>query len=351
MKIKHLFFLIDSLENGAGTERIAVDVSNSLCALGHSITWIVASNNKESFFKLHPSILIYSIYSKSKSRRRDKLFELLMRKRPDYLINVAIQQLLLSFIPCIKSKTKMIAWEHFFYGGGHILGNWMRLFSVIVCDKTITLTKDDKNNYPRFFQGKIIVIPNFTMIDRWIPNQKINRRHVIVSAGRLEKEHKAMHLLIDAWSKVHDKKDWIVEIYGDGPEYENLQTQIYELRLLDSVFLKGKTNNIPTLFLSSGIYALPSRLESFGLVLLEAKAMGLPTVAFNCPYGPKNIIRNGIDGYLVEPGLIDDFALKLQLLMNDEVLRESMGAAALKDYKENWRSELIVEKWIQLIND
>ena len=81
-------------------------------------------------------------------------------------------------------------------------------------------------------------------------------------------------------------------------------------------------------YLRSSIFVLPSRFEGFGLVLIEAMACGVPAVSFDCENGPRSIITDGVDGFLISPFDVEAFAEKVILLMKDENLRREMGENA-----------------------
>ena len=85
--------------------------------------------------------------------------------------------------------------------------------------------------------------------------------------------------------------------------------------------LNGPTADIQKEYVNSSVFAFSSRFEGFGMVLVEAMACGLPVVSFACPCGPKDIVRDGEDGFLVENGNVDDLAQQLMKLMADEILR------------------------------
>ena len=83
-------------------------------------------------------------------------------------------------------------------------------------------------------------------------------------------------------------------------------------------------------YLSSSVFVLPSRFEGFGLVIIESMACGVPVVAFDCENGPRSIITDGENGFLVPPFNISLFAEKILLLMKNQELRCRMGENAQK---------------------
>jgi glycosyltransferase involved in cell wall biosynthesis len=95
---------------------------------------------------------------------------------------------------------------------------------------------------------------------------------------------------------------------------------------------------------------MPSRQEGFGLVFLEAMALGKPVIA-GCIGGATEIVKNGVTGYLVVPGDLKMLALHLTRLLQDEALREEMGEAGRKRVAENYGFEAYREKLKGILNE
>jgi glycosyltransferase involved in cell wall biosynthesis len=108
--------------------------------------------------------------------------------------------------------------------------------------------------------------------------------------------------------------------------------------------------NINDKYSEASIMIMTSRTEGFGMVLVEAMASGLPCVAYDCPCGPRAIILNNENGFLVEDGNIDSFIQKLELLMEDEKLRIQMGINAQKSVKK-YNLDAIMLQWNTLFEE
>jgi glycosyltransferase involved in cell wall biosynthesis len=153
----------------------------------------------------------------------------------------------------------------------------------------------------------------------------------VVAAGRLAPA-KRYDLLIRSFAKVvAERPDWRLRIYGGGRERPVLRGLINELGLYNHVFLMGATHPIEPEWAKGSIAAVTSSLESFGMTIVEAMRCGLPVVATDCPHGPGEIIRSGVDGHLVPMGDENAVAGALLGLINDDGLRRRMGRAALTD--------------------
>ena len=219
-----------------------------------------------------------------------------------------------------KLKGKVIVTEHCDYY--HAVGRLEILKRKLIyrrADKVVVLTNDNKKYYDKFLD-EVEVINNPMPFSNEKYSNHNNKR--IISAGRLEYE-KGFDRIIEIFADLTENyKDWILDIYGNGSERDNLIKQIKENNLEGRVNILPFTKNLKNEFLESSIYVLPSRTEAFPLVLLEAMECGLPCVAFNLA-GPNEIITDGEDGFKIENNNLEEFKLKLELLMKDKEKRLS----------------------------
>ena len=174
----------------------------------------------------------------------------------------------------------------------------------------------------------------------------------IISIGRLSKE-KGFSDLIDVFEIVSKRnQDWTLSIAGDGAERRVIQEKINEKRMQDKITLLGfKTENeLNQLFLKSSIYVMTSIHESFGLVLIEAESYGLPLLAFDTAEGPKEIIENEKNGFLIGNRDKNEMAEKIQKLIDDVALRKKMGQESRKK-SEQYKMENVEKLWYELIDN
>lgn len=170
----------------------------------------------------------------------------------------------------------------------------------------------------------------------------------VIAAGRLTHQ-KGFDRLVAAWKIVADRHpDWILKIYGGGDE-EPLLRMITDLDIGNSCQLEGNVVDITEKYVESSIFALSSRYEGLPMVLGEAMACGLPVVSFDCPCGPRDIIRDGEVGLLVENGNIAQLADKICYLIEHEDIRKEMGSAA-RVHAKQFDIKIIAEQWKQLFN-
>ena len=214
-------------------------------------------------------------------------------------------------------------------------------------NKLILLNPDEKLFYKT---GNKVVIPNPVPINEELVAPLKNKR--VLAAGRISPV-KGFEKLIKAWNIINQKyPDWQLHIYGE--DYLNtkqkLQSLIDQWGLEDGVYFKGMTNNMVDTMLDYSIYALSSKTECFPMVLLESLSVGLPVVSFDCPTGPRNIITDGIDGFLAEDQNIALLAEKILALIEDKEKRIEMGIQAKKN-SHRFANEHIMKQWQKLISD
>lgn len=162
--------------------------------------------------------------------------------------------------------------------------------------------------------------------------------------------NKGTDMLLNIWEKVEKKfPDWHLEIYGK-PHPDNIFENQAKIFNIENLSFFPPVNNILEKYLDSSIFVLTSRSEGFGMVLIEAMSCGIPCVSFDCPHGPKDVIKNNEDGILVENGNTDKFAEELIKLMQDTELRKKMGEKA-RENSEKYLQENIMKTWSELFNE
>ncbi|MFD9099401.1 glycosyltransferase family 4 protein [Streptomyces collinus] len=196
-------------------------------------------------------------------------------------------------------------------------------------DVVVTTTEADAADYRRRMPLpgiRVLAVPNSVPDPGVEPPTGTTK--VVAAVGRLA-PGKRFDLLIESFATVAAKyPDWRLRIYGDGAERDRLQTLIGDLGLAGCVQLMGSRTPIEPELAKASLLALSSDAESFGMAIVEAMRCGVPVVATDCPHGPGEIIRDGIDGRLVPVGDREALAAALCELAEDEPLRRQMAAVA-----------------------
>ncbi|EPL6399573.1 glycosyltransferase, partial [Acinetobacter baumannii] len=169
----------------------------------------------------------------------------------------------------------------------------------------------------------------------------------IIAVGRLAEE-KNFVSLIKAWSLIeHNYKDWSLNIYGDGDQYNTLNNLIASYSL-KRISLHPNTQDISSVYKESSFLVLSSKFEGLGMVLIEAQSFGLPTVAFDCPYGPSEIITKE-SGILVDNQNIEELASAIEKLINSPEMRTVMSSKALVA-SQRFKSSQIFLQWKEVLD-
>ena len=166
----------------------------------------------------------------------------------------------------------------------------------------------------------------------------------VIYVGRAEYE-KAPDRLIEVWRLVAQRHpDWTLRMFCTGAMLDELKAKVTEYGIAQQVLFMPPTKDMLTEYMNSSLCVLTSRFEGFPVVLQEAMGCGLPCVSFDCPSGPRYIITNEENGYLVKDGDISAFADRVCELMENEPLRLRMGRKA-KSAMARYGADVIMEQW------
>lgn len=216
-------------------------------------------------------------------------------------------------------------------------------------DYLIVMTNKAKELYETWLREcvkrpRVILIPN--MIDDYMGDGTNLHNKQIIAVGRLE-EVKDFNSLINVYSMVEKKHpDWILKIIGEGSERKKLESKINMLDLKDKVILTGRmtSDEISNELDNSSIYLLTSKSESFSLAIVEAMSHNIPCISYDIDVGPKEIITNREDGYLIEDRNEKNMADITCMLIEDSVKRVEMGTKARKTSEKFFASN-IAKEW------
>lgn len=213
--------------------------------------------------------------------------------------------------------------------------------------KIIALTQGDADEW-RKVTSRVCVIPNVVHLNESdCYSDNLSKSAIFVGRYSTQKD---IGSLIRVWQIVNRRyPDWKLHIYGGYGDQSDIWPQ--HLSQMDiNVIVHEPTSSIFDKYLDSSMLLLTSLYEPFGLVLPEAMSCGLPVVSFDCPYGPSDIISDGIDGFLVKDRNVEVFAERVCMLIEDESLRQRMGKAAIAS-SQRYRSDLIMPEWIKLFRE
>ena len=220
-------------------------------------------------------------------------------------------------------------------------------------ESVIALTEDMKSEMQKLCDRDILVIPNGIDLEKFknLSRKDIRKRlkikdneKIIAFVGSLYPV-KGLRYLIKAMKfMIEETKNVRLMFVGDGEESEELESLVEEFGLKERVKFIGRVQNeeIPQYMAASDVFVLPSLSEGFPNVVLEAMASGLPIVATKVG-GLPEIIRDGENGFLVEPKNPKEIAEKVLLILEDDELRERMSRNN-KDRVKEYTLESVVER-------
>jgi GalNAc-alpha-(1->4)-GalNAc-alpha-(1->3)-diNAcBac-PP-undecaprenol alpha-1,4-N-acetyl-D-galactosaminyltransferase len=170
-------------------------------------------------------------------------------------------------------------------------------------------------------------------------------RNLLLAVGRLS-EQKGFDLLLQAFTAVCDEHPlWDLVIVGEGPLLSSLKQQVRVLGLERRAYLVGRVGNLADWYERADLYVMSSRFEGFPNTLAEAMAHGCPVVSYDCDTGPRDLVRDGVDGVLVRPAAdVGALAAALGRLIEETALRAQMAENAA-DVRERYALERILQQW------
>ena len=218
----------------------------------------------------------------------------------------------------------------------------------------VVMTKGAKQRYDEWLKKEkikpeVVVIPNMIKENKTGKTSTLTNNQII-SVGRLE-EVKDFYTLILIFSVIVKKyPNYVLKIIGEGSMREKLEEQIKNCNLEKKIILTGKLNEneINNEFLKSDVFVLTSKSESFSLVLCEAMNYGVPCVAFDVDVGPREIIKNSVNGLLIEDRNIDLMIKKIDGLLSNNDIRKEMGIDAKKKASQYYPDK-ILDKWVDIL--
>jgi glycosyltransferase involved in cell wall biosynthesis len=343
--------ILNNICGVGGVERVVTTLSNYLvrqyqCEI--DIISLFSEKNQDIFYELDSQVQVIHLNNKNlKNLKVINQFYKLSKNTYNHILCCSTSIATLSLlIKLLNRNTKIYAWEHSQYDHASKLTKLIRNAFYRYLDGIITLSKHDGLIFSERFKN-VHIIPNFKPFVSKRVSSNLNKK--LIAVGRLGFE-KGFDMLIEAYNLAHVQlDDWVLEIYGEGAELSNLENKIRKYNLEDRVFLKPFTPNIKEKYLEASIYICSSRSESFSMVIVEAMECGLPCISFNCKIGPKEIISENVDGFLVNDFNINEMAQKIILLANNDSMRMKMGKNA-KEKSKKFNVDNIINNWEVLLS-
>ncbi|MEC4050738.1 glycosyltransferase [Flavobacterium sp. SUN046] len=353
-----LVYLVPNINNEGGVARVlSIKTQQLIERWGYEIHIITQNNGHNArFYAFPPEIHFYDIQLKGNALSfllsyKKQLNSLLSTIAPDVVV-ISDNGLKAFLLPFIISKK----WPTVFEAHGSRYVQEQAHISALRLIVEKTIKQLGAKRFTKFVslspQSKAEwglplaeIIPNPLWFTATEKASLQNKKVIVVARDSYEK---GLDRLLLIWKQIQiNHPDWILEIYGAKSSESQLQTTITNLDLTDSVHLFDAVKNIQEQYLKVSICLMTSRTEGFPMVILEAMESGLPVIAYDCPIGPRTLIENEVNGYLIPDGQINLFVEQLSTLMDHSELRYQLGNNAVTSVQK-YQLEPIMNQWNDL---
>lgn len=354
-----LCFMTYAMSSG-GAERVLSELANHYARKGiHDVHLITLQREGTPlFYPLDPAITLHQLgLNQTGSGGGSKVKRVLKRLfsmrrtlkdlKPQKIISFVDEMNVATLLASVGLKIPVVISERTDprrYSIG-TLGNIVRRLTYPLAFRLVLQGTYVRSCFP-YLSKKISVIPNpVAFSDESL--SPVESSFVVMIVGRLDR-YKGHYELIEAFSIVEKNfPKWSLEIYGEGPERENLEALIAKYNLQDKAFLKGLASPIQPELKRASLFAFPTHYEGFSNALAEAMAVGLPVVASNCD-GNLELVEHDKNALVFPVGDIDKLAECLSLLMSNPQKRIELGGAARNSIKK-FAPEKIYGMWDEVI--
>ncbi|MDO6499529.1 glycosyltransferase [Photobacterium sanguinicancri] len=361
MRNKKITLLVGSLAGG-GAEGVCVSLANGFSDAGYDVTLLVLNlNNAINQSRVSESVTLvnldvsnvrYAFFTLRSYIKSNKIKQILVFDHLLSVLLVAIRYSLKSKFQIVSRNINTITKELNSYSSF-----W---YKVIVKKLVISFYKkvdfiinqskgmmDDLLDFYPEFNGRTIYIHN--PVNEKISNAIVDtttcaKKDYFLCVGRLESQ-KAFHHAITSFSEFLVKHPHFqLKIVGIGELEESLKSLCASLNISDSVDFEGFQSDILPYYIGAKATLLTSKYEGFPNVLVESISLGTPVVSFNCPSGPSEIIKNGVNGFLVENLDVNEFTNSLEKIYNENLPKEKVIETANVYHLDN-----VIKKYIEVI--
>ncbi len=361
MEKKKIAFVISSMSAG-GAERVVSILCNHL--VNRFDIHIIMMCQKPLFYNLHQDItLLYCSKEPSPSKNffealksnyalSKAIIGFIKEHRIDLCIGFMTPNNILATIAAKRCRIPVIISErnnpYLDTNTLNVFWKTLRRLLYPMANALVVQTEPIKMFYINFIQSeKLVTIPNPINPD-FTPSNTTVKENIVLNVASLTNQ-KGQDTLIRAFAKTK-LSGWKLHIIGEGKNREKLQQLIEKLKMEKHISLLGRYSDVATFYNKSKIFAFSSLYEGFPNALQEAMFFGLACVSTDCATGPAEMIEEGKSGFLVPVGNEVAITERLNLLMENDLLRTSMGQEAQKVMKA-YEIDEILGKWIRIIDN
>ncbi len=371
---KRILLVYYKLHKPGGVAKVLSTLANELVAEGYDVEILLLMSERPHFYQLNPEIKVHHIDTFSHWAWKvcvlnKKLFRHFSKinNLNSYIYHIGVYLLLKQWmnkhqqnydtiiscwykLSCFlamnkKFSSKTIAWEHADYNAaGRIFGILRNFYKNL--KNVVTINSAGLKFYPQF--SETILIPNIIGEPFESNTFQAEKENLISFVGRLDKE-KNVEELINIFAEAEIPSYWKLQIIGDGTERQNLENSVEKLKINNRVIFHGTKNldEINFLLKKAKIFGFTSKKEALPLVLVEAMFCSNALIAYDCKYGPSDIL-NERNGFLIPINNKEMFKEKLESLTQNQDLLNNLMKSSFKE-SGNWKKAKILEQWKKIV--
>lgn len=361
MPVNKVLMYIDMMQHG-GAQRVMANLANHFAANGVHVVLINDFKLKEgeTEYPLDDKIKRYYLQKNIEGNkiynniiRISRIRKIITKEKPEIILSFLGRPNIRMLIATLGMKTKKIVSVRNDPNKEYGSSSLRRTIAGVLfknADYIVFQTQEAMSYFPTSVQAKGVIILN-PVGEQFYNIQRSEDVKNIISIGRLEPQ-KNNALLINAFSKITKKfPDENLVFYGEGSLKDSLKLLSDRLGISDKVIFAGDTDDVPDKLAKCKIFVLSSDYEGLPNALMEALAAGVPCISTDCPCGgPKELINEGVNGFLVPVGDINKMSIALEQLLLDKTKRKNFSVAGKKK-AEIFRDMNIYKSWEVLFDE
>lgn len=361
---KHIVFIATRLDLPGGIEKAIISTANLLQEKEYRVTLLITDITAACFYEVDKRIHIskldvnfgIDIKGNALTRKVKMVKDIATLKswfkvsNADIIITTEYHLSVISILSGLQKRFRIYSWEHHHKYALRRNSFWRKLVDLTYpkLSGIICLNDEEKELFSKL-NNHIITIPNFVPVQSSYIVALTNAKRILTVA-RLNYTKGIDRLLEVARLVLHQDNNIIWKVIGDGEGKSFIQQYINENNLSHQLIIEEpKSNDLSDEYRSADIFVLTSRFECFPMTLLEAMSYSIPCIAFDCDTGPRHIIRNGVNGLLVENGDIDLMAELIMEVLSYENYREELAKQAQIDSR-SFSPDRIYLLWDKLLS-